>query len=447
MSHASGTFMRLRGLLVASFIFFLLTGILYWSEHRKPAADNPSAAASASPAILKLDESTITKLDLEQRDASPVVLAKASSGTWEITQPKPLRADQSLVSGMLAALSSLSSERVVEDSAVDLTKYGLERPALAMAITEKDNKSQRLLLGDDTPTGGAVYAKLAEDPRIFTLASSSKNNIDKSLNDLRDKRLLPLNSDEISRIELLAGSKDIVFARNQDGWFIQKPEALRADSFQVSELDRKLTEAKMDLSGSPRDRTVVVWAHAAPLAIARVTSKAGSEELQLRKDKDTYYAKSSMGDGVYRVDSDLGKALDQGLDEFRNKKLFDFGFTNPSKIEMHDGSKAYFWSRNNDDWWSNGRKVDAGSMQSLIAELRDLSAEKFVKSGFADPTIEATVTSEDGKRVEKVMIAKAGGAYLAKRADESTLYQLAPAPLDDLRKTSAGMSPAASPNK
>jgi hypothetical protein len=446
MSHVSETVMKLRGLLVASLIFLVLAGILYWSEHRKPAEDNPMSSASLPPAILKLDESTITKLDLRKRDANLVVLAKTNSGTWEITEPKPFRADQSLVSGMLSTLSSLNSERMVEDNALDLTKYGLDRPAVELAITERDNKTQRLLIGDDTPAGGAVYAKLAGDPRIFTLASSNKNSIDKSLNEVRDKRMLPVNSEEISRIELVKGSRDIEFARNQNGWQILKPEPLRADSFQVSELARKLTEAKMDLNGSPDGQTAA-WAHAAPLATARVSGKSGTQELQLRKDKDTYCAKSSMADGAYRVDSDLGQAVDQGLDGFRNKKLFDFGFAAPGKIEMHDGSKAYFLSRNNEDWWSNARKVDAGSMQSLIAKLRDLTAEKFVNSGFANPTIEAVVTSDDGKRVEKVMIAKAAGAYIAKRENEPTLYQIDSSSVDDLLKTSGDTQSAAAPNK
>ena len=156
MSHVSETVMKLRGLLVASLIFLVLAGILYWSEHRKPAEDNPMSSASLPPAILKLDESTITKLDLRKRDANLVVLAKTNSGTWEITEPKPFRADQSLVSGMLSTLSSLNSERMVEDNALDLTKYGLDRPAVELAITERDNKTQRLLIGDDTDRKSVV---------------------------------------------------------------------------------------------------------------------------------------------------------------------------------------------------------------------------------------------------------------------------------------------------
>ena len=40
-----------------------------------------------------------------------------------------------------------------------------------------------------------------------------------------------------------------------------------------------------------------------------------------------------MVEGIYKVASDLGDGLDKRLDDFRNKKLFDFGFSDPTKVE------------------------------------------------------------------------------------------------------------------
>ena len=200
--------MKIRGLIVAALVFFILAGILYWSEHHKPAEDTAKVSADTPPAILKLDASAITRLDLEKKDAKPIVLTKADSGEWQITGPQPFGADQTVVSGMLSTLSSLNSERMVEDKATDLKQYGLDQPALQLDITEKDNKTQKLLIGDDTPTGGAAYAMLVGDPRVFTMASYAKTSVDKSLNDLRDKRLLTVNPDKISRIELVRKNQD-----------------------------------------------------------------------------------------------------------------------------------------------------------------------------------------------------------------------------------------------
>lgn len=436
--------MKLHSLLIAALVLCILTVFLYWSGHHKPE-ESTKIPDHTTPAILKLDQNSITKLNLKKKDAEPVELIKASSGDWQITAPKPYHADQSTVSGILSTLSSLNSERVVEDKASDLKTFGLDQPADEVDLAEKDNKSQTLLLGDNTPAGGAVYAMLAGDARVFTIASFNKTSVDKNLNDLRDKRLLPINADKISRVEVVRKGEDLEFGRNKDNWQILKPKSLRADGTQVGDLVRELTDAKMDLSSSNSD-AALQFAHAAPVATAKVTDESGTQQLQVRKNKDDYYAKSTAVEGAYKVGSSLGKELDKGLDDFRNKKLFDFSYNDPNKIELHNSGKAYFLARGtsgSEDWWSNGKRMDAANVESVISDLRDLSASKFPDSGFANPTIEATVVSDDGKRAEKVELAKSGDHYVAKRENEPALYQLDATAVDGLLKAADELKPAA----
>lgn len=435
--------MKLHSLILSTVVLLALIGTLYWSEHRKPKEET-TVSADTSPAILKLDEASVTHVDLKKKDAAAIELAKDSSGSWRITEPKQLNADQSTVSSMVSTLSSLRSERVVEDKASDLNAYGLAQPALEVDLTEKDNKSQKLLIGDDTPTGSSVYAMLTGDPRVFTIASYNKTSFDKSVNDLRDKRLLTVAADKISRLDLVRNNQTIEFGRDKDEWQILRPKPLRADTFQVGDLVQKLTEARMDVNGSDASAKDAAsgFAHGTPVAVAKVTDLSGTQELQVRKDKDTYYAKSSVVEGAYKVDSSLGQAMDKGLDDFRNKKVFDFGFTDPDKIEMHNGSKTVFLSRTGADWWSNGKKMDAIGAQDFVSSLRDLSASKLVDSGFAGPAAEIIVSSDSGKKVEKVSIAKSGNNCIAKREGDPTLYELDANAIDSLQKSADEIKPA-----
>jgi len=441
--------MKIRSLVVAAFVLLALIGTLYWSEHRKPTEETARTSADTPPTILKLDGAAITKLELKKKDAEPIILTKNSSAAWQIVEPKPFNADQATVSGVISTLSSLNSERLVDDKASDVKQYGLDQAAFEVDITEKDNKTERLLVGDETPAGNAVYAMLAGNPRIFTMASYHKTSIDKSLNELRDKRLLTVTAEKVSRLELISKNRDIEFGRNNDEWQIFKPKPLRAGRAQVGELVGKLAGARMDLSGSNKDLedAASAFARATPDATARVTDQSGTQELQVRKSKDSYYAKSSVVEGAYKIDSSLGQAVDKELDDFRNKKLFDFGFDEPTKIEMHSSTKAYFLSKSGPDWWSNGKKMEAGSVQDFISKLRDLTADKFVESGFANPAIDITVASDDGRRVEKVFIAKSGNGYIARRENEPSLYQLDSSSVGALEKSADEIKPAAAPGK
>jgi hypothetical protein len=436
--------MKSTGLLIAAVVLAALTGTLYWSDHHK-AADAAATPIDAAPKILTLKEADLSKIEVKKKGAEEVALAKNDAGKWTITGPAPLPADQDAVSTMLSTLSSLNSERVVEDKASDLKPYGLTEPAMEVDIAMKDGKSQKLLVGDDTPAGNAVFAALSGDPRIFTIASYTKTGVDKGPNDLRDKRLLTADFDKISQVELTAKKQSIEFGRNKDTWQILKPKPLRADNFTVEDLVRRLKDAKMDLtaaSDSDEKKLAAAFASGTPVAIAKVTTAAGTQELQVRKDKDVYYAKSSSVSGIYKVPNDLGTSLDKSLDDFRNKKLFDFGFDEPNKLEMHDGSKAYFLTKGGPDWWFNGKKMDDSSVQSVIDKVRDLSASKFVDSGFSTPVIDLTVTSNDGKRTEKVLISRSGDNYIAKRDNEPSLYQLDAKPVEELQKSAADVKPA-----
>jgi len=437
--------MKMNSLLIAAIVLAALSGVLYWSNHRKPAESAVKVSADTPPKLLTLAQGDIARVDIKKKSGDEIELAKNDAGKWQIVGAKPLRADQNEVSSMLSTLSSLSSERLIAEKAGNLADYGLAQPFVEVDVTEKDNKTQKLLIGDNTPAGNAVYVALAGDPRVFTLASYSKTSLDKSAKDLRDKRLLVFEQDKLSRVELSAKKQDIEFGRNKDQWQIVKPKPLRADDSKVEELIRKLGDAKMDLTATDDDqkKAAAAFNSGSAVAIAKVTDASGTEELQVRKNKDNYYAKSSAVEGVFKVGNDLGTALDKAVDDFRNKKLFDLGFTDPEKIELHDGAKAYFLTKGGSDWFSaDGKKVDAIGAEGVVEKVRDLSASKFVDSGFGAPVLEVIATSNGGKTVEKVSIAKDGDHYVAKRESEPALYQLDPVVVTGLEKAAEDLKPA-----
>ena len=129
----------------------------------------------------------------------------------------------------------------------------------------------------------------------------------------------------------------------------------------------------------------------------------------------------------------------------KEKRVFDFAEEDPTKVELHDGSKAYFLTRSGEDWWSDGKKMDPLSVQEYLRSIRTLTATKFATNGFSSSALSLLVTSKDGKRVEKVDISKTGSGYLAKRADGPALFALDAKAIDDLQKTAGELKPAETP--
>jgi len=439
--------MRFRGLLIAAVLLGALAGGVWWSKKAEKEGGD-KASSTESPKILSIPEDQFQQVEIRKASGDSIVLKKGKDDKWEMTAPQPLPVDQESMRSMVSTLSSLNSDRVVEEKAPDLGAFGLTKPGLDVTVTRKDGKSTRLLIGDETPTSGSYFAKLADDPRVFTMASWNKTSIDKTPSDLRDKRLLRFESEKLVRVELSAKGETIEFGKNsQNEWQIIRPRPLRADGLEVGELVRKLGDAKMDLSSDAGEKkTASGFATAQVVATAKVTDPAGTQTIEVRKGKDNnYYAKSSAVEGIFKVASDLGTGVDKKLDDFRTKKLLDFGWNDPSKVEVRDGDKKAEYSKSGDQWTSAGKRMESADVQALIDKLRDLSSVKFLEGVLANPVFEAAVTSSEGKRVEKVLIARQGEKYVAKRENEPPLYELDAQAFLDLQKAAASIKPYQAP--
>jgi Domain of unknown function (DUF4340) len=430
--------MKYRGLLAAVVVLAALGGAAWWSE-KKEKADAGKPPSDAAPKILSIPDDQFKQIQLIKKAGETTTVSRAD-GKWQIVQPKPLGADQDSVGSLVSSLSSLGSDRVIDDKPSDFAIYGLTSPSEQVTITRKDGKVRTLLVGNDTPTGAGAYAKVDNDPRVFTIASYVKTSLDKTSKDLRDKRLLTFNSDKLTRVDLTAKGSSVEFGKNnQNEWQILKPRPLRADGLQVDDLVRKLKDAKMDTTGSEEDakKAIAGFSTGTRIAVAAVTDATGTQQIEVRKDKDkNYYARSSVVEGIYKVTGDVGDGLDKGIDDFRNKKLFDFGWNDPNKLEIHGAVQATY-QKSGEKWMAGGKQMDAPSIQSVVDKLRDLNSKKLLDSGNGPVIFEVTVTSNDGKRVEKASIWKQGASYQARREGEPAVYELDAKAVEDLQKAAA----------
>jgi hypothetical protein len=428
--------MKPTGLLIAVALLALLGGAVWWSNKKQASADNTKKAETTTK-LLSVPDDQFQNIRIKKVTGEVIDLDR-SSGKWKLTEPKPLPADQDAVSGLVTNLSNLNADAVIEENAADVKQYGLADPTLAITVKRKDGKTDEVQIGDDTPTGSGAYARLAGSPKVVSIASFVKTSLDKKPDDLRDKRLLTFDQDKITRVDLQAKGAPVEFGKDAQGeWQILKPKPLRADSSAVNSVVDKLRDAKMDLTATGDAN--MSFAGAARVATATVADAGGNHTLEVRRDKDkNYFAKSSDVEGAYKIAADAGDALDKGLDDFRNKKLFDFGFSDPSRVEV----QGVVYEKSGDKWMSGGKAMDNSTVQNLIDKLRDLSATKFVESAGGSPVFTATVTSNSGKRVEKVTIRKQGDQYFAQRENEPSIYQLDAKSVDDLQAAAKDVKPA-----
>src|SRR5512141_1346255 len=174
--------MRVRGLLIAVVVLAALGGAVYWSNRVQKAKEG-KPSPDAPPQILTIPADQIQQIEVRRTGAEPVIIRRQGTGPWSMTTPPQWPVDQDAAGGIVSTVSALTADRLVEEKAADMAPFGLASPPLEIDIGLKDGKTRKLLVGDDTPTGGGSFVKLEGEAKVYTVASFVKSSLDKTPRD------------------------------------------------------------------------------------------------------------------------------------------------------------------------------------------------------------------------------------------------------------------------
>src|SRR5712675_2179991 len=112
--------MKTHSLIIAAAALALLAGVLFWSNRREAAKEAAGGTADA-PRIINLKESDVSRINIQRGETQKIILAKLDSGGWQVAETPVLPGDSGTIGSLVTSLSTLNSERVVEDKPADLT--------------------------------------------------------------------------------------------------------------------------------------------------------------------------------------------------------------------------------------------------------------------------------------------------------------------------------------
>jgi hypothetical protein len=193
-------------------------------------------------AILKFDRDSVDGIELVE-GGSTVELAR--SGTeWKIVKPIAARADYAAAEAVMTRLSSAQMQTIVTPEAKDLKPYGLDKPALTVAV--RSGSARATLLVGKSGTEGLV-AKDASRPIVFKVEDSLATDLGKDIAELRRKDLFDSRSFTASRVEAGRGAETMAFEKTKgaDGKEVWKNAAgQNADTTKVEDLLTKLSNVR-----------------------------------------------------------------------------------------------------------------------------------------------------------------------------------------------------------
>ena len=429
--------MQVRGLLIAVGVLALLSAGVWWSNKNPQDTTKPAPGEGKRENLVNLLQADLVEVKVTRKGEAPLVLRNTiANNEWAMVLDPPLPTSSKEAVDVVTNAVTMNSNRVVEENATDLIQYGLEPAQITVDLKAKDGKTAQLLIGDQTPVGNMFYVRRAGEKKVFAIGQDFKAGVDRGVNDLRDKRLVPVNEAKLAKMEIVKKSESLEFTRTARGlWQMVKPQAYRTESTVLDELLNKVKEAKFEptLSAEDLKKNTAGFAAATLVATLRIGDGGAAKQLEIRKTKEeAFLGKSSTVDGVYKIADDFGKSFDKPLDDYRSKRLMDFGYEDPVRIELDFVGKKSVVERKDKDWMLNGKKVDAATLMPFLDALRAFSALKFVPGGFTTAASTVSVTQKDGKTVEKLLLAKVGNFIYAKREGETGDYEIDPKTLADL---------------
>ena len=390
--------MRLKTNLVISVLFVLLLGFVYFYEIK--GGEDRRAEAEKSKKLLDFSDHEAARLTIEKADTT-IVLEQADD-TWRLTAPVTTNADDDAVERYLRNLNESEVERVVEDSgavASDsalLDRYGLQTPRLRVLLELVEETKDTLRFGSDSPTERFAYAQRSgPDPKIFTVRAWRFDNLDKSVFDLRDKRVLPFDRDEVREIRLERAGEDVVVI-NRGGtgaeWSLTSPVVYPADQDEVDGLLRALNDGEaQEFASEDADEAGSREFGLDSGGQSTVSLFLGTE----RSEKELTIGVTGGGDGgsyardasqphVFVVDSTLVGEVGKSLFSLRDKQVCpieDRELVTSLSVER-DGERIFEAGRDTSNAWMitfpEQRRAKSWKLNGMLTDLDGMEVEEFV---------------------------------------------------------------------
>jgi hypothetical protein len=415
-----------------------LVGYIYFVDAKR----EPSGTTVREKPFGSLEADAIEEVQIKSAEGETTRLQK-TDGNWQLVDPVKAAADSSELSTIASSLASLEIQRVVDENAADLKQYGLEPARLEVAFRPKGEKElKRVQIGEKTPTGTDLYARLPDQKRVFLVSSFLDSTFNKNTFALRDRRILVFDRNMVDGLELTSGSSKTQLVKSGSEWRLASPIAVRADFAAVEGSLERLSSTQMQGIVDPEGKDLAKYGLTKPTGTIVVKTGSSRATLTLGSTENALlHARDSSRPMVFTIAPILREDVIRSVSDFRRKDLFDGRAFTASKVEIKRGTDPIVLEKskgkdNADVWRSSGKDIDSAKVDDLLTKLTALRAASFADQPHASlksPALVATVHFGENKQ-ETVTIGRSGTDVFASRADEPGTAKVDGTGLDDVMK-------------
>ena len=302
---------------------------------------------------------------------------------WQIEQPIKTGGDKNTIDGMISTLKNLKKVREFPVKLDDYKEYGLVGRSYLATLIFNNGTRDSVRFGDQTPVGSNVFAAKG-DTIVYTVMQNAKTTVSKQLFDWRDKSIAKVKQAEVREIRLKNKNGEFHLVKEGSNWSIESPRKLKGETSEVDNILRKLENGKaksvvsenMDNSHKYRLNKPEI-----EIDLYIGESKAHKNIKFSSLGKNVSNVKDDSRPQIFTVDSLFLKDLNKSLFDLRDKKIYTFNKDDIDSVIVFQGDSTVTMIKDTSDNWkfNTGEDLKTWKMNSLINNINNLSAKKFVK--------------------------------------------------------------------
>ena len=363
---------------------------------------------------------------------------------WQMTAPVNAKGDALAVSDFLSFLSNLNFTRVVEESSKDLSPFGLDTPGLKIILSMKNGETKGVRVGDDHPMGNKVYLALLKGSQVLA-AGITKNRLDRSAHDLRDKIILDFKIPQIKKIAFVRNDKTLNLIKDKESWEVLENTIIaKGNGTEITNLLNTIQAAQIEQFVEEKPKQLTSYGLNNPKLTVKLSTSKSNEPLALLIGKNSdhgFYAKTLSKENVFTINQSLFDTLNnRKFVDFLNKSLVDFNDDDLIKMTLRMDNVTVDLIRNKKDSqkWTMEQpiemKANSATINSLLFDPKNARIVEFVTThaknpkmlNFKKPEKEINLTYKNGETWALKLNKKTScpDHYLAQRTDEETIFTL-----------------------
>lgn len=388
--------MKLRNLSIYFAVLVALIAWLYFWEIKHRGAEK--AAKAEAEKIVHIAKDKIVEVDVQSKKNGKITIKKPAK-EWVLAAPVTTKGDESAIDRLLVSAAAAKPERVIAEKDVKWEDYGLDKPELTVVLATADKKV-RLSFGSLNPAKTSYYLRAGDDPRLFLVADTLKNSMDKSPFDLREKTVLGIAPEDVDRIVISAKGKDTEIKRQGlDKWRMLKPEQLRVKSSIANKaliditnlqakgiIDEPMTDGDPYGLDQPEEEITLAGKK---LRQTLLVGKASNGEKRIGRGASRY-ARIKGREPVYEIDLSFLAPLKADPQRLQDKSIVDVKPTAVERLEIDLDGKKWIAVKGEDGTWGleSPRKgsVQAWEITSILWDLKGVEWKSMSKPTDSNPS-------------------------------------------------------------